>query len=93
MDESRVLAVGEIKSFYAFGKDLVLYRTESGEARLIDAYCPHMGAHIGAGGKVDGDGTETTCSRSRTTGSDAPTYPSATRYEPLRPSCRLMRRT
>ncbi len=50
------LAVGEVKSLYAFGKDLVLYRSESGEARLIDAYCPHMGAHIGTGGKVEGDG-------------------------------------
>ena len=56
VDESRALAAGELKSFYAFDKDLVLYRTESGEARLIDAYCPHLGAHIGAGGKVDGDG-------------------------------------
>ncbi len=54
--ESRELAPGEITTLYAFGKDLVLYRTASGEARLIDAYCPHLGAHIGAGGKVDGDG-------------------------------------
>ncbi|TCJ37012.1 Rieske 2Fe-2S domain-containing protein [Parafrankia sp. BMG5.11] len=29
-----------------FGKDLVLYRGESGKAYLTDAYCPHMGAHI-----------------------------------------------
>ncbi|MHB9879328.1 Rieske 2Fe-2S domain-containing protein [Pacificimonas sp. ICDLI1SI03] len=30
-----------------FAKDLVLYRGESGTARLVDAYCPHMGAHLG----------------------------------------------
>jgi 3-ketosteroid 9alpha-monooxygenase subunit A len=30
-----------------FGRDLVLYRGESGTAYVTDAYCPHMGAHIG----------------------------------------------
>lgn len=30
-----------------FGKDLVLYRGESGAPYVVDAYCPHMGAHIG----------------------------------------------
>ncbi len=55
MAESRELAPGEVKNLYAFGKDLVLYRAETGEARLIDAYCPHLGAHIGVGGKVEGD--------------------------------------
>jgi phenylpropionate dioxygenase-like ring-hydroxylating dioxygenase large terminal subunit len=54
--ESRELAPGEVKSLYAFGRDLVLFRTETGEPRMIDAYCPHLGAHIGTGGRVDGDG-------------------------------------
>lgn len=54
--ESRELAMGDIQSLHVFGQDLVLYRTESGEARLMDAYCRHLGAHLGAGGKVDGDG-------------------------------------
>ena len=35
--------------------DLVLYRGESGAARVLDAYCPHLGANIGRGGKVEGD--------------------------------------
>jgi len=29
-----------------FGKDLVLYRGESGTVYVVDAYCPHMGAHL-----------------------------------------------
>ena len=29
-----------------FGKDFVLYRGESGTAYMVDAYCPHMGAHL-----------------------------------------------
>ena len=37
-----------------FDRELVLFRTESGEARLLDAFCPHLGAHLGYGGKVEG---------------------------------------
>ena len=54
--ESRDLGPGDVKSLHLFGRDLVLYRAETGEPQLIDAYCPHLGAHIGAGGRVDGDG-------------------------------------
>ncbi len=31
------------------GKDLVIYRGESGKAYALDAYCPHMGAHLSQG--------------------------------------------
>lgn len=30
-----------------FARDMVLYRGESGTPHLVDAYCPHMGAHLG----------------------------------------------
>ena len=46
---------GEIKQMRYFGRELVLYRGESGEAFVTDAYCPHMGAHFAHGGKVEGD--------------------------------------
>lgn len=36
-------------------EDLVLYRTASGEARAVSAYCPHLGAHLGHAGAVEGD--------------------------------------
>ena len=32
------------------GHDVVLYRGESGRAVMLDAYCPHMGAHLAVGG-------------------------------------------
>jgi nitrite reductase/ring-hydroxylating ferredoxin subunit len=35
-----------------FGRDLVLFRSEAGEAHLLDAHCAHMGAHLGYGGIV-----------------------------------------
>ena len=38
-----------------FGRDLVLFRTEEGKAELLDAHCPHLGAHLGYGGKVEKD--------------------------------------
>jgi len=31
-----------------FGRDLVIYRGESGRAVLMDAYCPHMRVHLAA---------------------------------------------
>ncbi|WP_137823219.1 Rieske 2Fe-2S domain-containing protein [Pseudomonas sp. D(2018)] len=38
-----------------FGRELVLFRTGSGKACVADAYCPHMGAHLGKGGTVQGE--------------------------------------
>jgi len=49
------LNVGEVKSLHYFGRDIVLFRTESGEAKVLDAYCPHLGAHLGYGGTVKGE--------------------------------------
>ncbi|NLY95276.1 MAG: Rieske 2Fe-2S domain-containing protein [Myxococcales bacterium] len=52
------LAPGEVKPLRYFGKDFVLFRTESGEPAILDAFCPHLGAHLGYGGKVKGDEIE-----------------------------------
>lgn len=54
--ESESLAPGEVRPLRYFGRDLVLFRTAAGEAVLLDANCPHMGAHLGYGGSVDGEG-------------------------------------
>lgn len=48
------LAPGAVRPLKYFDRDLVLFRTESGEARVLDAFCPHLGAHLGYGGKVEG---------------------------------------
>jgi phenylpropionate dioxygenase-like ring-hydroxylating dioxygenase large terminal subunit len=37
------------------GHELLLFRTASGQAAAIDAYCPHLGAHLGRGGRVCGE--------------------------------------
>ncbi|MGB9339412.1 MAG: Rieske 2Fe-2S domain-containing protein [Polyangiales bacterium] len=51
---SKEVRAGQILPMKYFGEELILYRTESGEARLTGAYCPHLGAHLGAG-KVEGE--------------------------------------
>lgn len=46
-----VLPAAELTGLQAlrlFGRDLVLYRGESGRPVLLDAYCPHMQAHLAA---------------------------------------------
>jgi phenylpropionate dioxygenase-like ring-hydroxylating dioxygenase large terminal subunit len=52
---SAELGNGKIKHLRLLGKDLALYRGEDGIARVMDAHCPHMGAHL-AEGKVEGTG-------------------------------------
>jgi nitrite reductase/ring-hydroxylating ferredoxin subunit/putative sterol carrier protein len=49
------LKAGEVKPLKVLGKDLVLFRTESGAAAVLDAFCPHLGAHLGYGGTVLGE--------------------------------------
>lgn len=49
------LAVGEVKPLRYFATDLVVWRGEDGKVRMLDAYCKHLGAHMGYGGKVSGN--------------------------------------
>ncbi len=55
VERSHELAVGEVKAVKAFDRELVLYRTRAGRAVLQDAFCPHLGAHLGQGGRVVGE--------------------------------------
>jgi phenylpropionate dioxygenase-like ring-hydroxylating dioxygenase large terminal subunit len=50
------LEAGDVAPLHYFGRDLVLYRGEDGVARVLDAHCRHLGAHLGYGGKVEGGG-------------------------------------
>ncbi len=52
---SRDLQPGEVKRLHYFERDLVLFRGRSGQAIVLDAYCPHLGAHLAEGGRVMGD--------------------------------------
>ena len=52
---SRELREGDVKPLHYCGEDLVLFRSRSGQARILDAFCPHLGAHLGYGGRVMGE--------------------------------------
>jgi len=49
------LARGQVRGVHYLGEDLVIFRGEDGQVRVADAYCPHLGAHLGKGGKVEGN--------------------------------------
>jgi phenylpropionate dioxygenase-like ring-hydroxylating dioxygenase large terminal subunit len=42
---------GRLVSLRYFGQELVLFRTEDGEAHLLEAHCPHLGGHLGHSAK------------------------------------------
>ena len=49
------IAPGQVVPLKYFGKDLVAFRSATGKLSVLDAFCPHLGAHLGHGGKVDGE--------------------------------------
>ncbi|MCA9520333.1 MAG: Rieske (2Fe-2S) protein [Myxococcales bacterium] len=49
------LRPGQLVSRRFFGRDLIVYRTESGRVVATEPYCPHLGAHFGHGGRVEGE--------------------------------------
>ena len=54
---------GEVKPLEYFDTDFVMFRTEDGQLCVLDAFCPHLGAHLGHGGKVRGSEPLATQSR------------------------------
>ena len=52
---SHELSRGQMLSRQCMGQQLVLFRTQSGLACAVDAYCPHLGAHFSYGGTVLGE--------------------------------------
>jgi cholesterol 7-desaturase len=52
---SRELPAGAVVTKRFMGQDVVLYRTMGGILRAVSAHCPHLGAHLGAGGRVEGE--------------------------------------
>ena len=50
------LSTGDVKAVRYLDRDLVVFRGEDGAARVFDAHCPHLGAHLGVGGTVCGTG-------------------------------------
>jgi phenylpropionate dioxygenase-like ring-hydroxylating dioxygenase large terminal subunit len=47
--------VGQVVPLQYFGQHLALWRDDNGAPHVNDAFCPHLGAHFGHGGSVDGE--------------------------------------
>ncbi|KAL7295688.1 hypothetical protein TKK_0011041 [Trichogramma kaykai] len=56
--QSSEIKNGQVKQIVALGENFAVYRTENGIVRIVDAYCPHLGANMGIGGKVRGEDLE-----------------------------------
>lgn len=52
------LKPAEVVPLKYFGQDLVMFRGEDGAVAVLDAHCPHLGAHLGHGGRVCGGAVE-----------------------------------
>ncbi|MBF2065187.1 MAG: aromatic ring-hydroxylating dioxygenase subunit alpha [Calothrix sp. C42_A2020_038] len=52
---SKQLKIGQVKAITLMGRDLAIFRGQDNNVVAVDAYCPHMGAHL-AEGKVEGSG-------------------------------------
>jgi len=52
--ESAGLAPGEVRALHYFDRDLVVFRDDEGAPHVLDAHCPHLGAHLAVGGRVEG---------------------------------------
>jgi nitrite reductase/ring-hydroxylating ferredoxin subunit len=44
---------GEVIGRRYFEQEIAIFRTKSGEVRVVDAHCPHMGAHLAKVGRVE----------------------------------------
>ena len=46
-------AADELRSMHYFGRDLIAFRGELGDVCVLEAHCPHLGAHLGCGGRIE----------------------------------------
>ncbi|KAG8230503.1 hypothetical protein J437_LFUL010603, partial [Ladona fulva] len=54
--DSKELLPGEVKQVSALGENFAVFREKNGgQVHVLDAYCPHLGANMAAGGAVRGD--------------------------------------
>jgi len=52
---SEEIPAGESVPAFYFGRHLSIWRDDSGEAHVWDAFCPHMGAHLAHRSTVEGN--------------------------------------
>ena len=49
------IGAGAVHRMRYFGQELIAWRAASGRLTVMNAYCEHLGAHLGYGGHVEGE--------------------------------------
>ena len=49
------IKAGDVRRMKYFDRELIAWRAQSGQLTVMDAYCEHLGAHLGYGGHVEGE--------------------------------------
>ena len=49
------IKIGDVHRMKYFDPEMIAWRAESGQLTVMDAYCEHLGAHLGYGGHVEGE--------------------------------------
>lgn len=49
------IGIGDVHTMKYFGQEMIAWRAESGALTVMNAYCEHLGAHLGFGGTVHGE--------------------------------------
>ncbi|HXO51865.1 MAG TPA: Rieske 2Fe-2S domain-containing protein [Mycobacterium sp.] len=52
---SAEIETGQIRAMKYFDRELIAWRAEDSTLTVMDAHCEHLGAHLGFGGRVEGD--------------------------------------
>jgi nitrite reductase/ring-hydroxylating ferredoxin subunit len=55
LDDVENIKNGKVLPYGVSGEELIAFKDEQGEVHVFDAYCPHQGAHLGRGGKLEDD--------------------------------------
>ena len=50
---SEEIAPGVVLRLQYLEREMVAFRASDGSVSVLDAYCPHLGAHLGVGGRVE----------------------------------------
>jgi nitrite reductase/ring-hydroxylating ferredoxin subunit len=45
----------KVSTFNIADTEIIAYKTSTGDVKVYDAYCPHQGAHLGYGGRIEDD--------------------------------------
>lgn len=53
--DTEELTKGKVLSVTALGREFVAFRGQDDKPGVLDAFCPHLGTHLGHGGKVVGN--------------------------------------